>query len=82
MPDFRIVMTYERQVTFFVEAASEEDIHEFLDADPDWNPGDEEGLIELVGDEVEASYEIFPEELIEPRYRILDGCILEPLEDA
>lgn len=78
MPSFRVDITYERPITFYLEADSQQDIEDFLDDHPDWQPADVYGLIDCVGDEVDVSYEIQPEEVVEPTFRITPkGELLE-----
>ncbi len=70
MPNFRVDMTYERPVTFYLEAESQADIEGFLDSHPDFNPGDVPGLIDVVGEESEVGYEVYPEDVVVANFRV------------
>lgn len=72
----RVDITLQRTVTFYVKGAYEE-VVEFMEANPEWEPGDVEGLIDLVSDEVQADYLVMPEDEIEPAFEIVDGVLRE-----
>jgi hypothetical protein len=75
--NFRVEVTYSRTVTFFVEAESQADVEGYLDAHPDWSPGDTPGLIDHVGDELEEGYYVKPEERVTSNFRITGALDLE-----
>ena len=67
----RVDLTYERTVTFFVEAESEEAVKDFLDKqDAEWRPADVPGLIDFVSDEKEVGYTIETDEEVSPCFAI------------
>lgn len=61
MATFRVEISYIRPVVFFVEAEDEADVIDFMEANPGWNPGDVEGLIDFVDDEYEYDFRVEPE---------------------
>lgn len=69
---------YERDVTFYVDADTKEDVEEFLDAqDSEWRPGEVPGLIDVVSDEEEVGYELDEEKTVTANFEILAGKLME-----
>lgn len=80
MASHRVQITYERVVTFYVDADSVEDVYGFLDSHPDWNPGDVQGLIDVVGEEVEVGYDVSIESKITPNFEITEDLEIRELD--
>lgn len=80
MPTFRIDMTMERLLTFYLEADDEEQVYGFLECNGDWNPGDTPGLIDVVGEEMERDVAVTEEDDVVPNFRITEDLELEEIE--
>jgi len=63
-------MVMERLVTFFVDAEEEDDVYHFLEENPEWVPGDVDGLIDHVTEEDEMGYTIIPEAKIRANFKV------------
>lgn len=79
MSAYRVQVTSERTVTFYVEAEEKDDVLCFLDSNPEWTPGDVPGLIDVVGDELEVDYSVDSEHTVVPLFRITPGLDLVEL---
>lgn len=77
MPSFRVDMTYERTVTFFVEAEDKVDVEGFLESHPEWQPGDVPGLIDVVSDEREVEFRVSTEDKVTANFRVTEDLELE-----
>lgn len=74
---YKVTIKYERDVSFFVDAEDEKDIHDFLDDNIDWQPGDIEGLIDLVTEEEEAGYTVEKVDEITANFEVVSGKLQE-----
>lgn len=74
---FRVDITYQRTKTFYVEAEDEATVDAFLEAHPDWQPHDVEGLVDSTGDEKDVEYTVAAEEKITARFRVTKDLDLE-----
>lgn len=77
VPTYRVDLIVERTITFYVAADDDEDIEAFLEGNPDWQPGDVPGLIDLVSEEIETGHLISEEESISAGYALIDGELVE-----
>lgn len=77
---YRVDVTYQRVVTFYVEAEDSQEVEGYMDAHPDWNPGDTPGLIDLVGDENEVDYTVAAESKIQANFRVTGDLDLEEID--
>lgn len=77
MPYFKLVVVVEREIECFVDAESKEDLEQFMEANPEWKPGDVDGLIDRVSDETEVGYRIVPEERFTANFELAGGALRE-----
>ena len=77
MPSYKVEFTVQRKLTCFVEADSEQHVRDFLNHNDEWAPGDTPGLIDIVGDEEETGFEIFPEPKVVPNFLITSALTLD-----
>lgn len=76
MPSYKVSMKYERDHVFYLEAENEDEIHKFLLENPEWQPGDVEGLIDTVSEEEEVGYEL-EESPISALFELVGGSVKE-----
>lgn len=76
MGSYKVRISYERDVEFYVEAESRDEVVAFLDTNPDWQPGDVDGLIDFVGEEQELSYDVEPSSVV-ANFEIVAGKLKE-----
>lgn len=77
MPCFKLIMRVERDLVSFIDAESKEDIVNFMESNPDWKPGDVEGLIDHVGEELEVEYEVVSEARFAANFELAGGVVRE-----
>ncbi len=73
---YKIDMTFEKTVTFYLEAEDEEAIYDYLEFDEDWGPEDMPGLVDHV-EETESGFEIKESSAVTPNFRLDDGELVE-----
>lgn len=77
MATYKVVMTVKRDLVWYVDAESEDDVREFIDADAEWLPGDVPGLIDHVDDESLDWYDVMEVGGVEAKFEIYDLELFE-----
>lgn len=77
MACYKVAVKVERELEFYVDAESKEEIVAFMEANPDWKPGDVDGLIDRVTDEVEVEYTVLPESAFVANFELDSGALRE-----
>lgn len=73
---YKVTFVRAREISFFLDAENQQDIHDFLMDHQDWEPGDIEGLIETVSEEEELGYEIEPSDYT-ANFELIGGQVKE-----
>lgn len=67
---FKVTFEYTHEVVFYVSADTKQDVHDFIEDNPAWQPGDVEGLIDVVGEDEESGYTVVGEDTISAGFTI------------
>lgn len=76
MNTYRVDITYERTVSFYVEAESNVHPRLFLDKYPDFDPRDIPGLVDEVSDEMEMDCNCTPSDGVTANFRVTNDLEL------